>query len=81
MESISWGRDALERIFWTVVQVVVAAALTAATDALLSTDTLDAGTAKAILLAVYAAGLAALKAWLATFVKGTISPASTAKAS
>lgn len=80
MGSISWSRDAIERVLWTVVQVVVAAALTAATEAFLGSETLDATSVKAIVLAAWAGALAALKAFVAKSISGTISPASTAKA-
>lgn len=77
--SGQWAKDAAERILVTVIQMVLAAALTAFTESIRGTDpvTLDALTGA--ILAAYAAGLAALKAWVAKLVPGTVSPASFAK--
>lgn len=82
MGSNHWARDAIERIVSTVVQLVLAAVLTAFTESLRGAE--DPATINAVTVAIaaaYGAGLAALKAWFASLVGGTISPASLAKAS
>lgn len=75
-----WARDTVERVFWTVVQVVAGAFLTAVTANLTSAEALDKETVVVALTTGYAAALAALKAWVARSKPGTISPASFAKA-
>lgn len=72
----SWARDAIERIVRTVIQVVVAAALTAFTKEIQGTEVVTLDTITVALGAAYAAGAAALMAWLAKFKDDTLSPAS-----
>jgi hypothetical protein len=77
----SWARDAIERIVSTVVQLVIAAALAAFTKEITGAETVTLDTVTGAIMAAYVAGLAALKAWIAKAIDGTISPASLAKAS
>lgn len=72
----SWARDAIERIVRTVLQLVIAAALTAFTKEIQGTETVTLDTITAALMAAYAAGAAALMAWVARFKDNTLSPAS-----
>lgn len=72
----SWARDAIERIVRTVVQLVIAAALAAFTKEIQGADVVTLDTVGVALMAAYAAGAAALMAWLAKFKDNTLSPAS-----
>lgn len=81
--SISWAKDAVERVFWTVVELVIGAALTALTASLttaVSDGSVTLEELKGVVTLVWAAVAAAVKAYLAKLVPGTVSPASTAKA-
>lgn len=80
MPNTQWAKDAAERVFWTAVQVVLAAVLTTLTGTLVGAETLNSDVVKAAVMAAYGAGLAALKAFVAKSIPGTISPASTVKA-
>lgn len=75
----AWARDAVERIVSTLLQVVVAAALAAFTQAITGAENVTLDTVTGALVAAYAAGLAALKAWLAKLIPDTVSPASVVK--
>ena len=75
-----WVRDTVERVVSTVAQVVISAAATAATLTITTADEVTLGTTWAAVQVGYAAGLAALKAWLARVVDGAVSPASLARA-
>lgn len=75
----NWAKDAIERVVSTLIQVVVGAALVAFTEAIRGSDTVTLDTVTGALLAGYTAAVAALKAWLARLVPGTVSPASLAK--
>jgi hypothetical protein len=80
----TWAKDAAERIIFTVLQVVVAAGLTALTSSIasaMSDGSVTLDDLRAIVFVTYAAAAAALKAWVANLFGGTISPASFAKAS
>lgn len=81
METISWSRDAFERVAWTVVQVLLATFLTAVTEAIRGTEVTDLDAITAALLAGWGAVAALVKAWVAKFIEGTVTPASTAKKS
>jgi hypothetical protein len=80
MGSSTWAKDAVERIVWTVVELVVTAALAAFTNVIRGADVVTVDTLIAAVSAAYAAAVTALKAWFAKMVEGTISPASMAKA-
>lgn len=79
MGNQSWAKDAWERVGSTFIQVIVAAVLTAATEALVQLEAIEGTAATGIILATFAAILAALKAWWAKRITGTISPASLVK--
>lgn len=80
--QMSWAKDAVERVFWTVVELVVGAAMTALTAALtsaVSDGSVTLEELKGVVTIAWTAVAAALKAYLAKLVPGTISPASTAR--
>lgn len=79
MDNASWAKDAWERVGSTFIQVVIAAVLTAATEALVQLEAIEGNVATGIILATFAAVLAAVKAWWAKRVSGTVSPASLVK--
>lgn len=79
MYSVSFAKDAIERILSTVVQVFLAAALTAATEVVVGNDGGSLDAISTAIMAGWGAGLAAIKAYLAKIKTGTLSPASLAK--
>jgi hypothetical protein len=78
--SASWGKDTVERVLATVVELVLGAATAAFIQKISGTETVTLDSVFQALTAGATAGYAVLKAYLAKLVQNAISPASLAPA-
>lgn len=78
--SASWGKDTIERVLSTVVELVLGAATAAFIQKLGGSETVTLDSVFQALTAAATAGYAVVKAYLARLVQNAISPASLAPA-